>query len=148
MSEEAYETLPRSCEPSCSATSGEPSSDLMHGRQFQSYRVRPAAITAVATTGATVSMCAACCVAPLLWPALFAGASSSLFAWLERGQRWMTLASLAVVIVAWIYVLWVGKSSGKKLNASTATLMGGATLLAAIAAFWVELEPHLVSLLE
>jgi hypothetical protein len=102
---------------------------------------------AVASSGAAVLACAACCVLPLAWPAVGLVLSGGVIAWLESAQTYFT--ALAAVPVVWGWWLVFRQSrSGKRRHPWTLPLMGAATALIGVAIFWLDIEPHLIRVIE
>ncbi len=102
---------------------------------------------AVASSGAAVLACAACCVLPLAWPAAGLVLTGGVIAWLETAQPY--IAALAALPVAWGWWLVFRQSrSGKRRHPWTLPLMAGATALITVAIFWLDIEPRLIRAIE
>jgi len=102
---------------------------------------------AVASSGAAVLACAACCVLPLAWPAVGLVLTGGVIASLEYAQPYIT--ALATAPVAWGWGLVFRQSrSGRRQHPWTLPLMAGATAMIAVAIFWLDIEPYLIRAIE
>jgi hypothetical protein len=97
------------------------------------------------STGAVA--CGACCVLPMVLPALaLAGGGSLLAAMLGAKPLVMTLA-IAAVAAAWIWVGWTSLRSKMWPAVSTLCLMVLATSVLGVAAIWPSIEGRLMQAL-
>lgn len=148
MSVKQASITPCDCTSRCDADAAAPCGNDAAPTAGRNDLRRTSAVTAATTAGFAASACVACCVAPILWPAVFAGVSSSVFAWIERGQRMLALASAAVVVLSWAYLAWVRSRRGQRTGVLELLLLGGATVLAAVAVFWARIEPLVLRLID
>lgn len=102
---------------------------------------------ALGSSATTVTVCAACCVLPLAWPAVGLVLTGSTIAMLEASQPWLTAISLGLVIAAWALVYRQAATSGKRTNPATLAMMAAATIFLAVALSWRLIEPGLVTML-
>lgn len=125
-----------SCTPGCSPTDGSPN------------EVPNASKMALGATGVTVTVCAACCVLPLAWPAIGLALTGSAIALLEQSQPWLTAISLIFVATAWGVVWNKSRKAVGRTNPANWAVLGGATVLLAIALCWRQIEPVLIAALD
>ncbi len=124
-----------SCIPDCSLTEVPPDD------------VSSVSKMALGATSVTVTVCAACCVLPLAWPAIGLVLTGSTIAMLEESQPWLTAVSLVVVAAAWGMVWHSSRKTGKRTNPASWAVLGGATALLAIALCWRQIEALLIAAL-
>ena len=96
---------------------------------------------AVITTGGAVLACAACCALPLALPIIgLAGAGAMLTAF-GTAYRLLTYAGIGLVLIAWVWIAWQSRRTGKRPARATLRWLTVATILAGLAAAWPAIEP-------
>jgi hypothetical protein len=102
---------------------------------------------AMGSSAAAVLACSACCVLPLMFPAIAASASGGIIAWLAGAHHGITAAASVIVVIAW---LWVWRESAKRKArpaAFTLTMMSLASISLIAALVWPRVEAFLVPML-
>lgn len=100
------------------------------------------AFAMTAATGAAT--CAACCVLPFVLPAVALAGFGSVIALLAGALVWVTALAVVAVAGAWAWVGWQSLRSRARPARSMLYMMGGATVLTAVAVMWPRIEPTLI----
>lgn len=103
-------------------------------------------LSATASTTALVA-CGACCVIPLVVPAIGATALGGALAWFGRAHAWITIAAVLVVVLAWGWIAYQHRVRNAKISRVALAGMAASTLLAALAVAWPQFEPALLAAL-
>ena len=62
---------------------------------------------------------------------------------LDHAHDWMTRLAMAAVGVAWVWIAWQRRKTGRKIARRTLAMMIAASLMTMTAASWPLLEPAL-----
>jgi hypothetical protein len=106
-----------------------------------------AGVTAVALTSSGVVACGACCLLPVALPAAVLGGTGGILALLASVHSSLTTLGVFAVVGAWIWIGWQTMRSRLLPSIVTLVVVGVATMLAAVAAFWPSIEPHILDAL-
>ncbi len=108
---------------------------------------KAAGVAAVVTTSGAVLACAACCVLPVAIPAVALGGGGAILAMFSRAAPVLTLVGVALVILAWFWVVRASRRTGKRPAPLTIRLLSISTALAVLAVLWPAIEPTLMGLI-
>lgn len=108
---------------------------------------KAAGVTAVLATTGAVGACVLCCTLPVAFPAAALALMGGGVAFLGIAHKAMTLAGLVAVLVAWGWVWWQSRRTGRRPARATLRLMGLATALLILALAWPLVEGPLLALI-
>ncbi len=88
--------------------------------------------------------CGPACIAPMVLPSIVLAGAGTLLAWFADAHSWITGLAVVSVAFAWAWIWLQAKKSGQRPNNSTTFIVGVATALVVLAAFWPIVEQHLM----
>ena len=103
--------------------------------------------SAIATSTTAVAACGACCLLPMAFPAIAAGASGSVLAALAASHAWLTMLAAICVAGAWLWIWRQAKKRKARVATSTRVQMSAATGILALAMAWPWIESPLMAAL-
>ncbi len=106
-----------------------------------------AAGSAIATSATAVAACGACCLLPMTFPAIAAGAMGSVLASLAASHAWLTGLAAITVAGAWMWIWRQSKKRKARTATSTLVQMGVASAILALAMAWPWIESPLMAAL-
>jgi hypothetical protein len=106
-----------------------------------------AANSALGSSAVAVIACGACCLLPVAFPAVAAGATGTVLAALAAGHGWLTGLAAITLVGAWGWIWQQSRKRRVRLARSTVVQMGAATFLMALALGWRWIEPPLMATL-
>ncbi len=101
--------------------------------------------TAIATSTTAVAACGACCLLPMAFPAIAAGASGAVLASLAASHLSLTVLAAMSVAGGWLWILRQAKRRTASVATSTKVQMGAATAILALAMAWPWIESPLMA---
>jgi hypothetical protein len=104
---------------------------------------RAAGVTAMTLSTGAVA-CGACCVLPFTLPATVLASTGSLLSSFVHMHWWITTFSVLAVMVAWGWIAWQTRRTGRKPAYSTLFMMTASTIFMTISVMWPLIEKPLI----